>query len=179
MQLPIIMLVDEHKLIIQAVDIAKVGLSKISQDRSLSADEISIMVDFFRTYVDRFHHGKEEGILFSELSRKQLSETDKKLMNELIEEHVLARRTVKALEQACQALASDKEGSLDAVKKSLETLTTLYPAHIEKEERRFFHSSTSYFSSQEQEEMLTKFREFDQSFTDKRYSQIIGTLQKG
>jgi hemerythrin-like domain-containing protein len=49
-------------------------------------------VDFFRTYADRYHLGKEEGILFKGLSNRNLSDVDRKMMLELTLEHLLRER---------------------------------------------------------------------------------------
>ena len=35
-----------------------------NQNKKVNPNFITAAVDFFRTYADRFHHGKEEGILF-------------------------------------------------------------------------------------------------------------------
>jgi len=59
MSLPVDMLVNEHKLIIQAVDAIKKRISVIEASQTVDSHGIMVMVDFFRVYADRFHHGKE------------------------------------------------------------------------------------------------------------------------
>jgi|YelNatPaOPRAMG01_1025707.scaffolds.fasta_scaffold21120_6 hemerythrin-like domain-containing protein len=177
MSMPVVVLIDEHKLILQAVAFIKAKITETKTSKTVNPNLITTIVDFFRTYADRFHHGKEEGILFNELLHKQLSESDKKTMNELIMEHVFARRTVTALENAKGSYVSGKNESLNAILDSLETLVDFYPKHIEKEDKHFFYPSMTYFSSQEQESMLKKFEEFNRSFTDKRYNQVVNSLK--
>ena len=133
------------------------------------------MVDFFRTYADKYHHGKEEGILFKELAQKKLNENDRKIMNELIQEHAFARRTVTALESAKESYILGKEEALKNITDHLTTLTKFYPAHIEKEDKHFFYPCMEYFSQQEQKNMLTRFQDFDQNFTNKKYLRIINS----
>ena len=58
---------------------------------------IDIVVDFIRTYADRTHHGKEEAILFRDMKKRPLSNEHERIMNELIDEHVFARKTVGRL----------------------------------------------------------------------------------
>jgi len=70
--LPVDVLIDEHKLILRAVAVVKRKIGDIKTGKTINPTQITVMVDFFRTYADRFHHGKEEGILFSELTRKRL-----------------------------------------------------------------------------------------------------------
>jgi len=112
MSLPVDILVNEHKLILQAVDSVNRESEKIQTTKTLNPNFITIAVDFFRTYADRFHHGKEEGILFRELPQKKLSGADHKLLNELMQEHAVARQTVTAVEAAKEKYISGNNEAL-------------------------------------------------------------------
>jgi len=58
---------------------------------------IESIVDFVRTYADRTHHGKEEDILFQQLSQRNLEARDLEAMNELAAEHKQAREKVRQI----------------------------------------------------------------------------------
>ncbi len=161
-------LVDEHRLILRMVK-----LVDAHSKRAVDIDFLVVAVDFFRTFADKFHHGKEEGILFNALSHKALSAEDKRVMNELIVEHAYARKTVNSLEAAKADYLKGDPQALEQIKKALCTLTELYPAHIAKEDKTFFPESTKYFNEQEHKEMLTAFSDFDRNFTSKRFEQIV------
>ena len=177
MSLPVDILVKEHKLILQAINRLKTENRKIQTSEAVNPNFITTAVDFLRTYADRFHHGKEEGILFKELSQKKLNEKDNKTMNELILEHAFARRTVTALESAKEKWISGDKQALKEVLDLTAALIKLYPAHTEKEDKHFFYPCMEYFSPAERQSMLTSFLAFNQNFTDKRYKQIIDSLQ--
>jgi len=87
----------EHRLIERMIVQIKRILSQIEKEEKVDPVFIDITVDFIRTYADRTHHGKEENILFRDLKEKELSKEDRWLLNELIEEHVLGRKTTKKL----------------------------------------------------------------------------------
>lgn len=171
--LPVDILVNEHRLIIQAVEGIKKKISETQTNQSVNPNDITVIVDFFRTYADRFHHGKEEGILFRALSQKRLKADDDKTMKDLMQEHAFARRTVTALETEKENYISGNKKALKQIIDMLSTLTTFYPEHIEKEDKHFFYPCMEYFSEQEQQEMITQFQSFNCQFTDKRYAQII------
>ena len=59
----------------------------------------------------------------------------------------------------------------------MDRLLKWYPAHIEKEDRRFFVHAMGYLSDQEQETMLEELREFDRIFTQERYTGLISDLE--
>ena len=179
MSLPVDVLVTEHKLILQAVGLIEREIEQIQNNNAVDHNFIATAVDFFRTYADRFHHGKEEGILFRELSQRQLKDTDQKIMKDLMIEHTFARRTVTALEKEMESYVSGQKEALNEVLDSLRTLVKLYPEHIQKEDKHFFYPCMRYFSKQEQQEMQGNFLEFNRNFTDKKYKQIIVSLTKG
>ncbi len=177
--LPVEILITEHRLIEYAVDVLKEEQHKITASGKVDPNFIVTAVDFFRTYADRYHHGKEEGILFNALFKSKLSAVDAALMQELIMEHATARRTVTRLEALKTSYINGDAKALDQILESLNTLIALYPKHIEKEDKHFFYPVMQYFTEEEQQAMLQKFLEYDQNFTDNRYKQIIEALEKG
>ncbi|HMK94968.1 MAG TPA: hemerythrin domain-containing protein [Candidatus Limnocylindrales bacterium] len=176
--LPVELLISEHRLINHAVSVLKKEQQKIVASGKVDPNFIVIAVDFFRTYVDRYHRGKEEGILFEALSRRKLSEADAAMLREMILEHALARKTLFNLEKLKESYIAGKTEALSGMVESLDTLIELYPMHIEKEDKRFLYASMQYFTAKEQEEMLQKFLEYNRNFTDNRYKQVIETVER-
>jgi hemerythrin-like domain-containing protein len=174
--LPVEILINEHRLIERFVRLIKKEIEKIIETQEVEPNFIVVAVDFFRTYADRYHHGKEEGILFKGLSQKKLSVTDDKMMLELIMEHAYARKTVNNLESFKETYLAGNVDTLKDILQLLKELVELYPAHIEKEDEHFFYPSMKYFTQLEQEDLLNKFVEFDRDFTDKKYQQVIKML---
>jgi len=178
--LPVDVLVSEHQLILYTVSVLKKEQRKIVAAVKVDPDVIVAVVDFFRTYADRYHHGKEEGILFNALYKRKLSDVDGEMIRELILEHALARRTVTSLENLKTSYINGISESLNDIIDCFSTLIELYPEHIEKEDKHFFYPSMTYFTEKEQQEMLQKFLEFNENFTDNRYKQTMETIeQKG
>jgi len=176
--LPIEILINEHRLIMHTVSVLKREQQKIVATSAVDPNFIVTAVDFFRTYADRYHHGKEEGILFNALYTKKLSEPDGKMMRELVLEHANARRTVTTLEKLKTSYAAGATEALSGILEALKTLIELYPQHIEKEDTHFFYPVMKYLTEAEQREMLRKFQEYDQNFTDNHYKQIIENIEK-
>jgi len=177
--LPVEILIREHRLIEHSVDVLRNEQKKIVASGKVDPNFIVVAVDFFRAYADRYHHGKEEGILFKALYERKLSEAEAIMMRELIMEHATARRTVTSLESLETIYVGGDIEALGGILESLKTLIELYPIHIEKEDKHFFYQVMQYFTETEQQEMFQKFLEYDQNFTDNRYKQIIETLGRG
>lgn len=175
--LPIGPLMWEHRLIERMIKLMKAEILAISETAKLDSNFINVTIDFLRTYADRCHHGKEEDILFRELARRNLSETDKMTMNELTEEHRYARETVKHLVQTVDKYTSGIAESLREVSRVLEDLSEFYPRHIEKEDKRFFYPCMRYFTPAEQEDMLKGFWEFDRKMIHDKYTKIVEGME--
>ena len=162
----------EHRLIEKMVENLGEELGRVREGK-VNPVFMDIAVDFFRTYADRTHHGKEEDILFRELNKKQLKPEHKAVMDELISEHIVARKTVRNLLEAKNRVISGEKEALSEVERRLGELIALYPAHIEKEDKRFFYPIMDYFSDSEREAMLQEFNEFDRNMIHEKYGGLV------
>jgi len=173
---PIGSLMIEHRVIERMLALLNYQHTQIIKDRKVDSPVIDVAIDFFTTYVDRFHHGKEERVLFRELEGKPLSTEHKQLMDDLIKEHIYTRNTVEKLKNAREHLDTEKD-SLDEIIKCVEIILKWYPAHIEKEDKHFFFPAMEYLSLQQQTAMLEEFWEFDGSFIHEIYMGRIKALE--
>jgi len=166
----------EHRLIERMLSVIKRALATIESNHEVDPVFVDIAVDFIRTYADRTHHGKEEDILFRELNNKSLKEKDRKVMKELIDEHVFGRQTTKALVEANTRYRNGDDTALVEIADKLRTLTEFYPKHIEKEDKVFFPASRAYFTDEEDQAMLTEFSEFDRKMIHEKYKSVVEGL---
>jgi hemerythrin-like domain-containing protein len=170
---PIGPLMREHRLIERIIPVLNDELKRIDENNKANVELLTVAVDFFRTYTDRTHHGKEEDILFRELAKKPLSAEHKRIMDELVAEHVYARKTVSALVEAKNKYNQGSRESLKDITKYVNELIKFYPVHIEKEDKDFFYPILDYFSKQEQDNMLSEFWEFDRMLIHEKYQKVV------
>jgi hemerythrin-like domain-containing protein len=175
---PIGPLMIEHRLIERMVKILAAELRNIKKTSDVNTSLINAGVDFFRTYADRMHHGKEEEILFRELKQKQLSVEDNEMMQRLIQEHIWAREAVSKLSAANGRYSEGDEVALKVMIYEIEKLVQFYPVHIEKEDQHFFIPVLDYFSKEEQRAMLDEFWVFDRNMIHEIYKKIVEEKEK-
>jgi len=168
----------EHRLIERMISVIKDALIKIESKHKVDPVFVDIAVDFIRVYADRTHHGKEEDILFRELQKKPMSDEDRRVMNELIEEHVFGRQTTKALVESNTRYRNGDESALFDISEKLQTLIDFYPKHIEKEDKVFFPSSRAYFTDEEDQAMLAEFLEFDRKMIHEKYKSVVENFER-
>ncbi len=162
----------EHRLIEKMISLIEEEVSRIEETEKVNPEFIDTAVDFIRIYADKTHHGKEEEILFRECEKKNMSDEDQKLMEELIQEHKFGREVVAKLMGAKNLYVKDGSG-LEALKDRLNTLVDFYPKHIKKEDDVFFPNSEKYFSEEEQQAMLKEFWDFDKEMIHEKYKMVI------
>jgi hemerythrin-like domain-containing protein len=174
---PVGPLMREHRLIECMATLLNADLIQMSEKNKANVELLTVAVDFFRTYADRTHHGKEEDILFRELAKKPLSKEHERIMNELVQEHVLGRKMVSNLVSAKKAYTGGSTESLKDIIACVTELVSFYPAHIEKEDKHFFYPALEYLSKQEQDNMLEEFWDFDRKLVHEKYQGIVEELE--
>lgn len=168
----------EHRLIERMLSVIKNMLSEIESKQQVDPVSVEVVVDFIKFYADRTHHGKEEDILFREMDKKPLSAEDRKIMNELIDEHVIGRNATKALADANMRYQNGEKAALGEIADNFKTLLEMYPQHIDKEDNNFFPASRTYFTEEEDKKMLEEFWEFDRKLIHEKYESVMAALEK-
>ncbi len=139
---------------------------------------IDIMTDFFVTYIDMVHHGKEENILFEALKKKNMRLEHKKLMNELLDEHKRGRRVVEGIISAAESYTPGDKGIVADLKSYFDEFLDIYVNHIKKEDENFFIPVMAYFNKEEKDAMVQKFWEFELGATRDKYKEILTILEQ-
>jgi hemerythrin-like domain-containing protein len=171
------MLMIEHRLIERMLIVIKDALSKIQFKHEIDPVFVDIAVDFIRVYADRTHHGKEEDILIRELKKKTLSPADEQVMNELIREHALVRQTTTLISNANDRYRGGDDIALIVIANNLKTIIEFFPKHIEKEDKKFYPASRTYFTDEEDEAMLAEFGELDRKMVYEKYKAVVEKLE--
>ena len=175
---PIGPLMREHRLIEDMVALLESELKRLGEEnQEVNSLFIKSAIDFFRTYADRTHHGKEEDILFKALQRKNLVSEHQRIMDELVAEHIFARKTVSSLEGSITDYQKGSDDALGSIINSLKELIALYPKHIDKEDNHFFYPILDYFNNNEQDTMLQEFWEFDRQMIHEKYQKVVEGLK--
>jgi len=168
----------EHRLIERMVALMRQELERIRANIAVDPEFafvdpvfIDTAVDFLRIYADRCHHGKEEDILFAELTNKDLAPDLKRIM---VEDHVRARQYTGELVKAKENYLRQEPDAVNQILSYLDRLTAMYPKHINTEDQHFFIPCMEYFSAEEKDAMLEKMWEFDRKMIHERYEGVVG-----
>ena len=115
-------MIDEHKLILRMIALVEKNTELLEQGKFRNWQFYLDAVDFIRNYADRFHHAKEEDVLFVELIKNGMPEK-KSPIEAMHMEHDQGRDFVRAMEEAAQKALDGEVG-----------YAALLRGHIEKED---------------------------------------------
>jgi hemerythrin-like domain-containing protein len=101
----------------------------------------------------------------------------KKMMGELIEEHILGRKTSDRLNEANNRYFESDIEALPIIIDCISLLCDFYPKHIEKEDKQFFLPVMSYFSHEEKDLMLQEGFLFDQTLIHEKYKEVVNLAE--
>ena len=172
--MPIGPLMIEHRLIERMIRQIDRAVQRMKQTGQADIVFVDHAVDFIRTYADRCHHGKEENILFRELAKKNIPPDHRRIMDELVAEHVWGRSKVAEIVAAKEG---DKTASA-ALADAITALTAFYPKHIEKEDKGFFLPVMEHFSQAEKDQMLQEGYDFDAGLIHEKYKMLVEDFER-
>lgn len=129
------LLVDEHKNILSAIDVVRRKSIEIVNGGEVDIDFFENFIDFARNYADKYHHEKEEKILFKVMTEKLGVVADKLIRQGMLVEHDLGRLYISNLEDALNRykIGSDDESKIDIISNAVGYGNHLR-RHIDKED---------------------------------------------
>jgi hemerythrin-like domain-containing protein len=166
---PMKRLVDEHVVIKRWValipEIVRSADVDSADDRQLLLDG----VDFVRSFADKYHHAKEEDILF-----KYFDETQE-IIRAMLADHETARAHTRGVAEAVEA----RDGASAA--EHLTAYGELLHAHIRKEDEILFPWMDRELTTAQVGELFARFAEVDgaagEGFVD-RYTELVARIER-
>lgn len=176
--LPIDPLQSEHRMIARMLGLLSAELKTVRALKRVNIGLLEAAADFFRSYSDRCHHGKEEFILFRKLDKKKdLPPELHKIMEELVDNHVKSREWIDNLQSATRRYVKGEKGAIREIQQLLEDMTENAPKHMEKEEKKLFAPAMEYLSQAEKDALIAEEYELDRTLIHERYKLIIEKLE--
>ena len=166
---PVRRLVEEHKLIKRLLTSVPDILAEIDEAQTLDKDLLLNAVSFIRGYADRFHHMKEEDILFDYTDR------DAEIIKVIFQDHDQARGFVHAIVKATE------ENDLETVSRNLEAYRYLLTEHIDKEDLVLYPYIDRGLTDKQVGEMFQRFNEAEareEADVPERYERFILNLER-
>ncbi|MGQ9722548.1 MAG: hemerythrin domain-containing protein [Candidatus Jordarchaeum sp.] len=94
-------LINEHEGILLGLKILEMMVHLIKAKKQFEISDLKEMINFFKLFTDKCHHGKEEGILFPEMEKAGIPKGDGPIGQMLIE-HDEGRKYISQMSDLLQ-----------------------------------------------------------------------------
>jgi len=175
-------MVAEHDNILRFNNVVRRACLGILEGKDVCAEDFRSMVEFVRNYADKYHHGKEEQILFKEMTAHLGQIGTNLITHGMLVEHDLARLYISELETALDRyhLNFSVDARLDIIAAAV-GYTKLLKRHIDKENSVVY----PYAEKRLPEEVLESINARAETFeiqaekrgTQKKYLDVLAMLE--
>ncbi len=153
---PIETLKNEHGLIRRFLDNLAVAAEKIEAGQYPPREFFERGVEFARLFADRFHHFKEEHVLFMHLAQKHKGEIDGRIET-LRFQHERGRELVKTMAAALDGYAAGNEIKIAELLESTAAYVSLLRRHIHIEDHVLYPMASEELTAAEMEAVAAEF----------------------
>ena len=172
-------MVKEHQLILRMIKLLEHNTDLLEQGAFRHWSFFLDAVDFIRNFADRFHHAKEEDVLFVELVRNGMPEKQSPI-EAMHMEHEQGRAYVQALEDAASKAAAGELGQVPLIVKNARAYAALLRAHIDKEDSILYPLAERVLPEDVRTAMLTSYERAEQRNpgAEKKYTKMVEQYER-
>ena len=167
------MLSDEHKNILKVIGALLKECDALKLGKEIDKDFFKRTIEFVRGYADKFHHAKEEDILFVELCKDDV-QMPCNPTQQMLYEHDLGRGFIKELERSV--------GNKDRNKiiENARGYAQLLQEHISKEDDILYPLADEALTEGVKKKILEKFKQVEKKLIKERnkYLSFVRELEK-
>jgi len=172
-------MVDEHKLILRMIALVENNTALLEQGKFRNWQFYIDAVDFIRNYADRFHHAKEEDVLFVELIKNGMPEKQSPI-EAMHMEHDQGRAHVRAIEEAAQKALDGEIGQAPVIIENAKGYAALLRGHIEKEDDILYPLAERVLPEEVRARMLDAYARAEQKTPEleKKYVRLVESYEQ-
>jgi len=170
---------DEHQLILRMIALVEKNTELMEQGKFRNWQFFLDAVDFIRNYADRFHHAKEEDVLFIELVKNGMPEKQSPI-EAMQMEHEQGRAFVRALEEAAQQALAGEPGQIPIIGENAKGYAELLRGHIDKEDTILYPLAERVLPEEVRERMLTAYDQAEEQTPglEEKYNRLVESYER-
>ena len=150
-------MVEEHRLILRMIALVEQNTARVERGEFRDWRFFLDAVDFIREYADRFHHAKEEDVLFTALVKNGMPEKQSPI-EAMLMEHDAGRAHVRGMEAAARRALEGDESEIPALLEHARGYAQLLRGHIDKEDTILYPLSERVLPQEVRPAMLEAYR---------------------
>lgn len=165
--LAIDILVKEHDSILKVIEITQTILNTTDKS-TVKLDHVEQIIDFIKNFADKYHHLKEEDVLFMEMEKHGMPR-DGGPIGVMLYEHDEGRKYIKQAVEAIEQLKLGNDKAFEQIKENLLNYCTLLTNHIAKENNILYPMAERLLPADVKSAMTENFEETNQTTLNNEY----------
>ena len=177
---PLSALESEHRRIESMLDIFEGWSAGLRKGMSVDPDAVDEGLDFIRTFADRWHHGREEDLLFPAIELAEPGTKDS-VLRVMRHEHDEGRALIALAATANQGVRDGEEKAATKLAGALNGFAMLLRQHIYKEDNVLFRMADQWLDDEEMSELATAFAAKEEALgveLPDRYQMVLMRLKQ-
>jgi len=162
MQEPIRILYEEHDNILRGLEVLEACAEKLKDGQEVDPVTLEGLIEFFRLYADKTHHGKEEDLLFPAMIEHGFSRESGPI-HCMLADHEHNRTLTKEMIQAAAAYRSGEKDAGLRFAGAADQYVQALRDHIQKENLVLFVMADNTLPVQNEPQLLAKFNDVDKN----------------
>jgi hemerythrin-like domain-containing protein len=151
---------NEHEGILLMLRILDAVSTKMNTGEKIRIDHLDGMVEFFKVFVDKCHHGKEEDFLFPAMEKAGVTRENGPI-DVMLNEHTMGRSLMAGISEAVTQYKSEDESAQDEFGSASAEYIALLTRHIDKENNILFPMADMRLTPQEDQQLVEAFEQLE------------------
>ncbi len=153
---PTDILIKEHDAIMVMLNILEMVCLRLDTGENVKSINLENIVEFFKVFADKCHHGKEEDILFPALEEYGIPNEGGPI-GVMLSEHIVGRDNVKGMSNSIDGFKEGKESASKEFVRYARKYIALLTEHIDKENNVLFKMADIHIPEERQQSLLADF----------------------
>ncbi|MBR8536048.1 hemerythrin domain-containing protein [Carboxylicivirga sediminis] len=145
---------DEHQTILKVIDAVLKECTELESGKTLNIDFFKKTIDFIKNYADKFHHAKEEDILFKAML-ENIENLHCNPIPVMLHEHDEGREFVKGMEQGIL------ENNTEKIIENARGYGALLQNHIYKEDNVLYPMAEEALTDDQKDAVNKRYMEIE------------------
>ena len=159
-------LVKEHDSILKMIDVTRSILAGNKTDMNI--EHVEKVIDFIKNFADKYHHLKEEDVLFIEMEKHGMSREFGPIAV-MLADHDEGRGYIQLAVEGIEKLKNGEDAAYDQIKHNLLNYCELLSGHIAKENNILYPMAEQMLPATVGLQMSTSFEETNASTINNEY----------
>lgn len=172
---------DEHQAILRMLDVLENICKRLESGQNVVPEHIDRIIEFVRGFADKYHHGKEEDILFPAMEKAGVPREGGPI-GCMLSEHDEGRANVRRMHECLEQYKSGDSSAWAGIVKGARGYIDLLRDHIAKEDNILYPMADMNLSKVDQTALLDGCRKVEndrfESGTKQRFLDLLDEFER-